>query len=875
MKKKKNVPALLLIGSLVFTYACKSNKTEENTSKTDYEESEIGVLKNYIKELDLKGFLGKNFKNNIKYWQKSAYKNNPNIITQIKKANENSNTSSLSEVLGQDYFGVDGYYDIDVVKKNDKNYIGFKLKSLPTSFGDRDFRFVNDINAITSWQGIKELWVYVDNSEIGATTGLRLCFEDNSVGRESYKLIDGKEVNLYKSNGEAIKASISEGGFVSIPANFEGYVALPFNKDYYECYWCEGGNRIIDSSCIAQFQIAIKGSSTSLNKTFRLADFAIVGSVAGNDLPINTGTSDTYKVIWDINLLRERSIDDPMEQPSGLARYGEFVGKLLTGISFSYKATKDEELFNAATEIINELEEAQGEDGYLGVFKGQSRYSIGSANWDLWNQYHAVVGLLEWYKLTNNEKALTISKKCLDAIYETFKDRSYLVKGGFETNRAIAHAYALMYQVNKEEKYLNEAERIIMQDCQDQSGWYKTALRGGNFYRSSSARWEVLHMIMTLGILFEETKNEEYYNVLEQIWYDIQSTDIHNTGGFTTNEGAIGDPYKDGVIETCCTIAWCAFTNEFYKYSKKVEVLDELERSYFNGILGAQLDDDKYCSYNTPMNGIRGLSGGYDGRRVSSQQDISFQFNSGSPDMNCCQANFARGIGQIVEWACLTDGPSLYLNYYGNSTIKTSVNGASVTIKEVTSYPLNGNIKITIEGLEKPTPFKLKLRIPSWSFESIVKYDSKTHSATFNEYYEIDKVWKNGDEIELNLDLHFSTWLGERSQSGYASLYYGPILFTLDEYYLNKYCPQVLFSKNIVLNASNLEKLEVQNGNTINCLAYIDVPYNGNFVRLVDFASAGKYNGGSSPSSYYSWFIINGIDPVVLDPIDIWKNPLF
>ena len=145
---------------------------------------------------------------------------------------------------------------------------------------------------------------------------------------------------------------------------------------------------------------------------------------------------------------------------------------------------------------------------------------------------------------------------------------------------------------------------------------------------------------------------------MSNLWYSILETDIHNTGGFTTNEGAQGNPYKEGVIETCCTIAWLAFTNEFYRYAQLVEVADEFERSYYNGLLGSLLDNDKYCTYNSPMDGVQGTCGHYDGRKVSSQQDISFQYHSDSPDMNCCQANFARGLGQLSQWALMTDNNS-------------------------------------------------------------------------------------------------------------------------------------------------------------------------------------------------------------------------
>lgn len=846
--------------------------TSQITSSEQEIEEEAGFLKNYLKQIDLKGYVGTNYKNNVKYWQKEAYRNNPNVISQIRLANNGSATSSLSDVLGTDYYGVDSYYSIDVVNKEDTNYIGWKLKALPASFGDRDLRFCNDVNAITYWNGVKQLWVHVDNSEIDAVTELRLCFEDDSIGRESYNLIEGKTLTLY-SESEAISMTIKAGGYIPIPAQFVGYIAIPFNKDYYERYWSEGGNNIIDNANIAQFQIAVRATAKALNKTFYMNEFAIVGNVNGTALPVDIVTSDTYKVVWDINQLSPKT-DNPKEQASSLPWYGEFVGKLLTGIAYSYKVTRDASLYESAEEIINDLSDAQGEYGYLGVFKGGARFSLEISNWDLWNHYHCILGLLEWYQITGNQKAFEIAQKALDCVYDTFRNRSYLVRGGFETNRAIAHAYAVMYQVTREDKYLDEAERIIMQDCQDINGWYKNALNGKHFYNSSSPRWEVLHMIMTLNILYEETGEEQYYNVLSYLWNDIAVYDIHNTGGFTTNEAATGNPYMEGVIETCCTIAWSAFSIEFLKCSKDVRVVDEIERSYFNGVLGALLDEDKYCTYNTPMNGVQGTAGGYDGRRVKSQQDISFQYNAGSPDMNCCQANIARGIGQLSEWAALTDKGSLYLNYYGTSTIKTIVNGSSVTIKETTNYPRDGEVKLTITDLEKDTPFVLKLRIPSWSKKGTVVVDGRSYETTPGEYFEIRRTWKNNDEVILNIGIQFTYLLGERSLADYASLYYGPILLTLDQYYQEKSGSTVRFNRLLEMDAADFDNVVVNNGNTIGAWLYIDVPHENSFIRLVDFASAGKYNGQSQPSTYYSWLNINDLLVVTPEPLDIWKIPL-
>lgn len=836
-----------------------STKSQVSAVNTDVGQDSRTALKSNITNMNLGGYVGANIKNNVKFWQVNAYRDNRNIIEQIARAQ--TQTNSFDGILGTDYFNVDTYFDIDIVQRNGGNSIGWTLKSVPAGFDDRDIHFANDGEAVTDWSGAKELWIKTDASEIGAPAQIRIAFEENTAGRESYRVKGGVSATVY-DNGSASLLTADSGGYLALPEGFNGYITLPLNENYFQRYFSDNGNGRLDLDRVVQFQIAVKGDGRMVGKTLYIDEFGIAGDLGGQPLPAPAESGYTYKTVWDMGALTPKSDYNS----SSLPWYGEFAGKLLTGMAYSYKIYPDPALKESADEIAAELKKAQGDDGYLGVYRGGARYSISSANWDLWNQYHCITGLLEWYKVTANQTAYDVAKKTADCIYETFKDRSYLVAGGFETNRGIAHGFAQLYQVSGEEKYLAEAERIIQNDCQDLNGWYKTALNGGRFYQSSSNRWEVLHMIMTLGILYEETGNKEYYRVMSTVWEDILETDVHNGGGFTTNEGAQGNPYLDGVIETCCTVAWLAMTNEYYKYSKSPTVADEFERSYYNAMLGSLLDTDKYCTYNTPMNGIQGTCGHYDGRRVSSQQDISFQYNGGSPDMNCCQANLARGLGQLSEWAAVSEGDRLYLNYYGASKIETSADGKKVVLKQTTSYPLDGAVALEISGLEQPAEFSLLLRIPQWAYGSTVTTDGKRAVAEEGGYYEIRKVWNNGDKIQLNIELPVMFWTGEREQARYASVYRGPVLLTLDSAYAPDKWQSASFS------AIDFESAEITSGSAQGCMMFADVQTKDGKVRLVDFASAGKYNGKGSPSSYRSWLTVDGRPQTDADAHTRWMN---
>lgn len=815
-----------------------------------------------ITDMNLKGFVGEKLKGNVKNWQLVAYKNNKNIIDQIAAAKTNELT--FSYMLGSDYFNVESYLNMDIMPYGDKQALGFVMTSAASSFGDRDVKYDVDPNAITNWSGATELWVEVDASNLESDAYLRISFEENSFGRESYRPLTGKEFTLYTSDGQALNAKTEEGGYSKIEAGFKGYVALPLGESFYERYFDNFGNGMLDIDKVVQWQISYKSDSKNIDKPFYITSFNVVGNVDGKTVPFATDAGDKILTIWNFDGIKPKTDVDM----SSLFWYGEFVGKLLTGIAYGYMATNDRELKAVADGIVDDLSAAQGEDGYLGTYIGKSRYSLETNNWDLWNQYHCITGLLEWYKITGNEKAFITAKKCIDCIYETFKNRSYLVFGGYETNRSIAHAYAQMYQATRDKKYLDEAERIISEDCNQYNGWYNYALQNIDFYKTNCGRWEVLHMIMTLGILYEETWKPEYYEVMKNVWESIDKTDVHNDGGFATNEGALGDPYMDGVIETCCTVAWMAFTNEYYKYNQSVEVADELERSYYNAMLGSLMEGNKYCTYNTPVDGVQGSCGGYDGRRVSSQQDISFQYNKGSSDFNCCQANLARGLGQISQWAAVTFENELNLNYFGACEIETEVGGKKVIIKEQTNYPLDGNVRITIDGLSKNDSFTLNIRIPTWAKGATAKLNGEYIDCKSGEYLNIERVWENGDEIQLDLPMEINYWVGENVKSGRTSVYYGPILLALDNYFAPSY------NNDTEMTTNEIESAQVTSGGLYGALLFVDIKKGQDTIRLVDFASAGKYRGNSSPSTYWSWLNVTDAPSIKSyeNPVYRWQN---
>ena len=524
---------------------------------------------------------------------------------------------------------------------------------------------------------------------------------------------------------------------------------------------------------------------------------------------------------------------------------GEFPGKLLTGMVQSYRLTASASLRSAIEELVEALKKAQGSDGYLGTYTGAKRFVTG---WDLWNHYQIIYGLLEWNEVSGDASALQTAVKAMDCINAFFAngDKPFTAAGNVLTNFSIGHAYGLMYQKTGNTAYRSAMEKLVQRDWASTYDWGNKALPGIDFCNSGGNRWECLHALQALGVLYD-LGDSQSYRMLEELWWSILKTDRHNTGGFSTHESAIGTPFMNGIIETCCTVSWMALSTEYLQVSKNSLVADELELSYFNAMLGSLTEDDTHVTYNTPMDGVR----------IASQTNVDLVYTAGQAadgarEFNCCQANAARGLSSIAEWGVLANDTSLYLNYYGPSAAQAKTPGGNeITIEQSTQYPKNGAIRIQLT-LDASETFTLCLRIPSWSADSDVVVNGVRYPGVrAGSYCEILREWKSGDVIELTLDMTVHYWQGEDLCEGKTAVYYGPILLALDGLNANEEIGAILPSP-VFSNEDFETRMTVSDGSPTNCWLYFDVTTaQGETVRLVDFSSAGQYR-----QPYLSWLTV-------------------
>ncbi len=546
---------------------------------------------------------------------------------------------------------------------------------------------------------------------------------------------------------------------------------------------------------------------------------------------------------------------------------GEFAGKYLVSAVQVWRVTADEALRKVITDFVARLVKLQADDGYLGPWPKDHRLTgrapnigpKGGETWDAWGHYHIMLGMLLWHEDSKDPAALNCARRIGDLFCEKFAGARLVDTGSTEMNLAPIHSLCLLYRTTGERKYLQQALKICDEfSAKNAEGrplagdYLNAALEGREYFQMPKPRWESLHPIMGLAELYRITGEQKYRRAFEHIWWSIVKLDRHNNGGFSSGEQAQGNPYHKGAIETCCTIAWIALSVEMLRLTGDPIVADEIELSVLNSVLGMHSPSGRWVTYNTPMDGVR----------QASAHEIVFQARAGSPELNCCSVNGARGFGMISDWALMSSSDAILLNWYGPSKIEARTPaGQKVELIQETDYPRGNVVRLQVRPARR-SEFAMKLRIPHWSGKTAVLVNRKSvEGVEPGNYLTIRRTWSRGDVVELRFDFGLRYWVGEREYAGKTSIFRGPLLLAYDRRF-NDLDPERLPP----LNAASLEPELVDSSEWIPPLLLLNCKTAaGPSVRLCDFGSAGV---GGSP--YRSWLEVQGVSATEFSR----RNPL-
>ncbi len=510
---------------------------------------------------------------------------------------------------------------------------------------------------------------------------------------------------------------------------------------------------------------------------------------------------------------------------------GEFAGKYLISAVQALRLSGHADLRAQVERFVAELISVQAEDGYLGPFPRSRRLL---ADWDLWGHYHVMQGLLLWHDESGDEAALGAARRAADLVCRIHLDggRRVLEAGSPEMNMAVSHVLADLHRRTGEPRYLAMV-REIEKDWESAGDYLRTGEAGVPFYRTPLPRWESLHDVQTLAMLWRLTGEKRYRDAFTSHWRTIREFDVRNSGAFSGGEQATGNAFAPTAIETCCTVAWMALTLDMLQLSGEARAADDLELSTLNGGLGSQNPGGRWWTYNTPM----------DGERKASAHDIVFQARAGSPELNCCSTNGPRVIGMLGDWALMRDGETLVVNWHG-PLAATPADG-QWALRCESAYPADGQVvwRVRTAGSRR-----IRFRIPGWAAGATARVAGREVAVTPGTYLEAERIWEESEPVEFNFPMPLRAVAGEREQAGKVSVYRGPLLLAYDQ--RDNAFDEVKIPRLDPARYGEAQVAPSGDGAWIR----VDVPTASGPLRLRDFASA-----GAAGTRYRSWLRVAGV----------------
>lgn len=434
--------------------------------------------------------------------------------------------------------------------------------------------------------------------------------------------------------------------------------------------------------------------------------------------------------------------------------YGEHAGKWLYAAAKSAGRCGDAALTAHVRRVADYLVSVQEDDGYLGTYAPERRFmrrqppkpgtwdgAPSVRTWDIWTHSYLILGLLETHRQFADPRYLQAARRIGDLCWRT------LVEDGIDINELGNHhgmsATVLMdpatelFFATGERRYLDLALRILEQaDRNPDLALLTRALGGSDASEIATGKaYQLAWNLVGLAKLHKATGHADFRRAVDNLWRSIREHHLTLGGGpwggvahrsrEVFNPAGVFSPY--GYVETCSTLAWIQLNRELLAIAGDARYAEEIERSAYNDLLGAQAPDgEDWCYYSFP-----------NGRRVHTTY------------WRCCKSSGAMALEELPAVAYTAFENGIAINIFGPGRATFDVPDANrVVVEQATAYPYDGGIAIRIAP-QRAARFAVKVRIPSWAEDATLTIGGESVDTAVEpgQYSIIERVWQPGDEI--------------------------------------------------------------------------------------------------------------------------------
>ncbi len=460
--------------------------------------------------------------------------------------------------------------------------------------------------------------------------------------------------------------------------------------------------------------------------------------------------------------------------------------KALEAASYSLATHPDPALEQQIDALIAKVARAQQPDGYLNTYfivKEPTKRWTNLRDWhELYCAGHLFEAAVAHYQATGKRTLLDVAIKFADHIDSVFGPGKRM---GYPGHPEIELALVKLARVTGEPRYFNLARFFVENrgrkffaqehheplDRYDGTYWQDDVpICDHRNIKGHAVR--AAYLLSGATDVAAETGDPALLAMIHRVWRNTTEKNLYLTGGIgpsAHNEGFTSDydlPNLTAYQETCASVALAQWNHRLALLYGDARYADVFERSLYNGVLAGVSQDGTRFFYVNPL------------------ESTGTHHRSPWFGCACCPPNVARTVASLGGYAYAVSDHALWVNLYIQGSTTTEIQGQKLTLHVQTDYPWDGRILLR-PRLDEAARFELRLRVPGWCRGASVTVNGQPVASPALErgYMVLDRSWRTGDEVGLNLPMPVERIAANprvKQNAGHLAIQRGPLVYCVE-----------------------------------------------------------------------------------------------
>lgn len=486
------------------------------------------------------------------------------------------------------------------------------------------------------------------------------------------------------------------------------------------------------------------------------------------------------------------------------------VAKWLEAVGFSLACYPDEELEHTADEVIDLIEEAQCEDGYINTYftikEPKKRWKNLCEGHELYTAGHLMEAAVAYYQGTGKRKFLDCMCRFADLICDTFGTEEGKIPG-YPGHEEVEIGLIKLAQVTGRQKYLDQAKYFVDARGVGENYFMKEMARPDyerifpEFadYTPAYSQSEVpvreqksaqghavraVYLYSAMADLAEAYGDEGLRKACETLWNNIVEKRMYLTGGIGSSgilERFTVDydlPNEYNYSESCASIGLAMFGLRMNRMTRESRYMDIVERALYNTVLAGIALDGKSFFYVNPLEvWPPACMEGTSKKHVKAVRQKWF-------GVACCPPNIARTLASLGQYLYGVDKKKkeLYVNLFVSNESKISMGEDQVSVKLSTTFPMENSFVLQVSHVPEGG-MEVLLRVPDYAEDYQILQDGKEQSGDGVLGYRRVHLEEDGIiSVRFQAPARFLYANPQvRADSGKVAIMRGPLVYCLEQ----------------------------------------------------------------------------------------------